>query len=277
MVPSMGRSHLAVCFLKARRRTFLLHLITFAILAGSKSQVLPTLKGRALRLHWYDSREWRPPTVLEEFCLPQSGHGFVPQGACTVLIAGETRLTLLNHWDRTLNVTMASRKKFPSHPHPILLSVQLSSVQSVSLVWLFVTLWNAACQASLSITNSWSLLKLMSIVLVMPSNHLILCHPLLLLPSMFPSIRVFSCESALRMPWWLRQQSVCLQCVQSLDWEDLLEKEMATHSSILAWKIPWTEEPGSYSLWGRKSRTRLSDFSFFFFRSLWGYKEFDKI
>lgn len=134
MVPSMGRSHMAVCFLKARRRTFLLHLITFVILAGSKSQVLPTLKGRILRLHWYDPREWRPPTVLEEFCLPQSGHGFIPKGACTVLIAGETRLTLLNHWDRTLNVIMASRKKFPSHPHPILLPVQLSSVQSVSLV-----------------------------------------------------------------------------------------------------------------------------------------------
>jgi hypothetical protein len=84
---------MAVCFLKARRRTALLHLITFAILAGSKSQVLPILKGRALRLHWYDSREWRPLTVLEEFCLPQSGYGFIPKGACTVLIAGETRLT----------------------------------------------------------------------------------------------------------------------------------------------------------------------------------------
>ena len=53
--------------------------------------------------------------------------------------------------------------------------------------------------------------------------------------------------------------------VQSLGWEDLLEKEMATHSSILAWKIPWTEEPGSYSPWGHKSWTRLSDFSFFSF------------
>ena len=66
------------------------------------------------------------------------------------------------------------------------------SVQSVSWVWLFATPWTAACQASLSITNSRSLLKLMSIELVMPSNHLILCCPLLLLPSIFPSIRVFS-------------------------------------------------------------------------------------
>ena len=72
-----------------------------------------------------------------------------------------------------------------------------SSVQSLSRVQLFVTPCTAACQASLSITNSRSLLKLMSIELVMPSNHLILCPPLLLLPSIFPSIRVFSNESVL--------------------------------------------------------------------------------
>ena len=71
-------------------------------------------------------------------------------------------------------------------------------VQSLSHVRLFVTPWTAACQSSLSITSSWSLLKLMSIELMMPSNHLILCHPLFLLPSIFPSIRVFSTESALR-------------------------------------------------------------------------------
>ena len=68
----------------------------------------------------------------------------------------------------------------------------ISSVQLLSHVWLFVTSWTATCQACLSITNFWCLLKLMSIELVMPSNHLILCHPLLLLPSIFPSIRVFS-------------------------------------------------------------------------------------
>jgi len=78
---------------------------------------------------------------------------------------------------------------------------QFSSVQLVSRVWLFVTPWTAACQASLSITSSWSLLKLISIESVMPSNHLILCHPLLLLPSIFPSIKVFSNESALCMRW----------------------------------------------------------------------------
>ena len=78
---------------------------------------------------------------------------------------------------------------------------QFSSVQSLSHVQLFAVPWTAACQASLSITNSRSLLKLMSIELVMPSNYLTFCHPFLLLPSIFPSIRVFSNESALRIRW----------------------------------------------------------------------------
>ena len=75
------------------------------------------------------------------------------------------------------------------------------SVQSLSRVQLFETPWTTAHQAFLSITNSWSLLKLMPIESVMPSNHLILCHPLLLPPSIFPSIRVFSNESALCIRW----------------------------------------------------------------------------
>ena len=75
------------------------------------------------------------------------------------------------------------------------------SVQSLSHVQLFVTPWTAAHQASLSITNSWSLHKLMSTALVMPSNHLIVCHSLLHLPSIFPSIRVFSNESDLPIRW----------------------------------------------------------------------------
>ena len=76
-----------------------------------------------------------------------------------------------------------------------------SSVQLLSHVWLFATPWTAAFQASLFITSSQTLLKLTSIELVMPSNHLILCCPLLLLPSIFPSIRVFSNESALHIRW----------------------------------------------------------------------------
>ena len=76
-----------------------------------------------------------------------------------------------------------------------------SSVQSLSCVQLFETPWTAACLVSLSITNSWSLLKLKSTESLMPSNQLILCHPLLLLPSIFPSIRVFSSESVFHIRW----------------------------------------------------------------------------
>ena len=78
---------------------------------------------------------------------------------------------------------------------------KFSSVQSLSRVWLFMIPWTAAHQSSLSITNSWSLLKLSSIGSVMPSKHLILCHPLLLPPSIFPSIWVFSNESFLCIRW----------------------------------------------------------------------------
>ena len=80
-------------------------------------------------------------------------------------------------------------------------SGKFSSVQSLSCVWLFATPWITACQASLSITNSRNLLKLMPIELVMPSSHLILCRPLLLLPPIPPSIRIISSESTLRMRW----------------------------------------------------------------------------
>ena len=83
----------------------------------------------------------------------------------------------------------------------LLFWLSFSSIQSLSHVRLFVTLWTAARQASLSITTSQSLLRLLSIVLVMPSNHLILCWPLLLPPSIFPNIRVFSSESVLHIRW----------------------------------------------------------------------------
>ena len=78
---------------------------------------------------------------------------------------------------------------------------QFSSVQSLNCIRLFATPWTTALQASLSITNSWNLLKLISIESVVPSNYLILCRPLLLLPSIFPSIGVFSNESVLRIRW----------------------------------------------------------------------------
>ena len=85
--------------------------------------------------------------------------------------------------------------------HKVKKTVQFSSVQSLSSVQLFPTPWTAARQASLSISNSWSIPKLMSIESMMTSNHFILCSSLLLLPSIFPSIRVFSNESALHIRW----------------------------------------------------------------------------
>ena len=109
--------------------------------------------------------------------------------------------------------------------------LSLLSVQSLSLVQLFATPWTAACQASLSITNSQSLPKLMSIESVIPSNHLILCFLLLLLPSIFPSIRVFSDESALHIRWpkyWSFSFSISPSNEYSglisfrMDWLDLL-------------------------------------------------------
>ena len=103
-------------------------------------------------------------------------------------------------------------------------------VHLLSHVQIFVTPWTAACQSSLSITNSWSLLKLMSLESLMPSNHLIICHPLLLLPSIFPSMRVFSNESALqiRSKYWSFSFSISPSNEYSglnsfrMDWLDVL-------------------------------------------------------
>ena len=120
------------------------------------------------------------------------------------------------------------------------------SVQLLSCVWLFETTWTAAPQASQSITRSQSLLKLMSIELVMPSSHLLLCCPLLLLPSVFPSIKVFSNESVLRIRWpkyWSFSFSISYSKEYSrlisfrMDWFDLLavqgtlESLLQQHSS----------------------------------------------
>ena len=124
----------------------------------------------------------------------------------------------------------------------------ISSVQSLSRVQLFVTPWTAAHQASLSFTISWSLLKLMSIESVMPSNHIILCCPLLLLPSIFPSIRVFSNESALHIRWpkyWSISFSISPSDEYSrllsfrIDWFDLLAvqetlKNLLQHQNLKA-------------------------------------------
>ena len=133
----------------------------------------------------------------------------------------------------------------PDRNSTIAQTFQFSSVQSLSRVQLFATPWTTAHQASLSITSSRSLPKLMSIESVMPSNHLILCHPLLLLPSIFPSIRVFSNESALHTRW-LKYWSFSFSISPSnehpglislrVDWLDLLAvqgtlKSFRHHSS----------------------------------------------
>ena len=125
--------------------------------------------------------------------------------------------------------------------------VVVAVVQSLSYVCLFATPWNVARQASLSFTISWSLLRLMSIESVMPSNHLILCCPLLLLPSIFPSIRVFSNELALHIRWpkyWSFNFSISPSNEYSLvsfriDWFDLLAvqgtlKSLLQHHNLKA-------------------------------------------
>ena len=130
--------------------------------------------------------------------------------------------------------------------------LNISSVQLLSRVQLFATLWIAARQASLSTTNSQSLLKLTSIESVMPSNHLILCHPLLLMPSIFPSIRVFSNESAVCIRW-LKDWSFSFRISPSneylglvsfrIDWFDLPPVQGTLKSllnlSVLSFCLHW--------------------------------------
>ena len=130
-----------------------------------------------------------------------------------------------------MNVTLFVNRVFTDINNLRWSHTWFSSVQSLSHVRLFVTPWTAAHQASLSITNSRSLPKPMSIELVMPSNHLILCHPLLLLPSIFPSITVFSNESVLHIRWpkyWSFSFNISPSNEQpvliffKMDWLDLL-------------------------------------------------------
>ena len=117
----------------------------------------------------------------------------------------QASLSITNSWN--LLKLMSIKSAVPSNhlilccPLLLLPLIFPSSVQLLSRFQIFATLWTTARQASLSITNSWSLLKLMSIESVMPSNHIILCHPFLLPSSIFPSIRVFSNESVLHISW----------------------------------------------------------------------------
>jgi len=125
------------------------------------------------------------------------------------------------------------------------------SVQSLSHVQLFATPWSTACQASLSITNSWSLLKIMSITSVMPSNHLMLCHPLLLPPSIFPSIRVFPNESVLPIRW-LKYWSFSFSISPSNE-----------YSGLISFRMDWLISFQSKGLSRVFSNTRVQKHQFF--------------
>ena len=144
-------------------------------------------------------------------------------------------------------------------------------VQFLSHVWLFVSPWTAACQASLSFTICWSLPKLMSNESVMSSNHLILCHPLLLLPSIFPSTRVFSNESALWircLKYWNFSPSTCpsneySRLISLIVWFDLLTVQGALKSLL-----PYYSSKASITrliiVWKQLLIAALNFFNFYF-------------
>ena len=163
--------------------------------------------------YWVGKIPWKRESLPTPVFWPGEFHGLYSPWSCKEL-------------DKTVTFTSL---------HNILYFSQ--SVQLLSHVQLFATPWTAACQASLSITNSQSLLKLMSIELVIPSNHLILCHPLFLLPSIIPSIRVSSNESALHTGWpkyWSFSFSISPFWLISfrMDWLDLLSVQ-GTLKSLL--------------------------------------------
>ena len=131
------------------------------------------------------------------------------------------------YWKAVLNTEFEARIMKSQYPSGGPKSPQFSSVQSLSHVRLFVTPWIATCQASLSITNSQSSLRLPSIESVMPSRHLILCRPLVVLPPIPPSIRVFSNESTLRMRWpkyWSFSFTIITHWEKPWCWERLKAK-----------------------------------------------------
>ena len=150
--------------------------------------------------------------------------------------------------------------------------------QGLSRVQLFVTPQTAALQASLSITNSQSLLKLMSIKSAMPSNYLILCHPLFLLPSIFPSIRVFSNESTLRMRW-PKYWSFSFSISPSSEYSGLIsfrmcfslqyQRECLSHIMVPNWSLPSKNFDIHLLLATKAAVSLLEAFTNTSFRSLW--------
>ena len=127
------------------------------------------------------------------------------------------------------------------------LDLVISLVQSLSCVWLFATPWTAARQASLSITNSWNLPRLMSIELMMPSSHLILCRPLVLLPSIFPSIWIFSSESVLHIRW-PKYWSFNFSISPSKEYSEMMRTCCTAQGTLLSapWWPKWEGNPSGY-------------------------------
>ena len=161
---------------------------------------------RVQSLCWEDPLEKEMSTPLQNSCLGNpmdkgawqaTAHGVTSVGHELVTKPPPIPVTFSRKAPQTA-LSLGSPHMLPLNLESPL---QVSSIQSFSCVQLSVTPWTAACQVSLSITNSQSLLKLMSIESVMPSNNLILCPPLLLPPSIFPSMRIFSNESALLIRW----------------------------------------------------------------------------
>ena len=137
------------------------------------------------------------PTWIQNSAVPRTSQKAVYSPFCDQFFSTISSFPILPFIKNKYNSLFLHREEL----HPLSWSLQFSSVQSLSRVWLFVTPWIAARQASLSITNSRSLLRLKFIESVMPSSHVILCCPLLLLPPIPPSIRIFSNESTLCMRW----------------------------------------------------------------------------
>ena len=172
------------------------------------------------------------------------------------------------YWSFSFSISLSNEHLGTLNKFELLLMCTLminfifSSVQLLSHVRLFETPWTAVHRASLSITNSWSLLRLMFMQSMMPSNHLIFCHPLLLLPSIFPNISVFSKRpffsgGSLITQLVKKPPAMWETWVWSLGWEYLLEKGKATHSSIQAWRIPWTAH-GGHKMSDKTERLSLS-------------------
>ena len=204
----------------------------------------------------FKSGPFVPPIMLELFAAEFGGKGVVTEpwgtlpGCCLLLSCYDPRSSESFLHIQGLNpIELKSWKcKTPLSPKMLHIPNPFIVVLSLTCVRLSVTPWTAAYQVPLSFTDSWSWLKLISVELVLPSNHLILCHPLLFLPSTFPSIRVFSNKSALRI-WWPKYCSFSFSISPSneysrlisfrMDWLDLLAvpgtlKSLLQHHSLKA-------------------------------------------